>query len=107
MKLIPFPNTVKVNFVNPSFIYYCKSDGNYSWIILDQEKIHCNYRLKEVEEKLSSFDFLRLHKQYIINPNRVKEYHKKDGGYVIMADGEKIPISRNRKEEVLKQLNIF
>lgn len=103
---IPFPNSVKVSYIQPNKILYCKSDGNYSWIIDSSEKIHSNYKLKQIEENLDNKQFLRIHKQFIVNLSKIKEYHKKEGGYIIMDNNDKIPISRTKKDLLLSKIRL-
>jgi len=103
---IPFPNAVKVSYIEPDRILYCKSDGNYSWIVDQQDKIHSNYKLKQIEENLDNNQFVRVHKQFIINIHKIKEYHKREGGFIIMENDDKIPISRTKKVNLLTKIKL-
>lgn len=51
--------------------------------------------------------FLRPHKSYTINLNYLQEYVKEDGGMLKLSNGALIPISRQKKEEILKEMNDF
>ena len=59
--------------------------------------------LKEVEEQLIDFPFfVRVHHSYIINIKEATKYVRGEGGHLIMSDGAAVPVSRSRKESLLK-----
>ena len=60
--------------------------------------------LKEVEDMLAEHSFLRVHHSHIVNLNAITRYVKGEGGYLIMADGSTVDVSRSRKEELMKKL---
>lgn len=87
----------KILFLTSEEIICCESDGNYTNIYLENgEKVLVSQTLKKVEEKLPETDFFRIHNSYNINLNQVREYVKSDG-YVVLMNGKKIPVSRNKK----------
>ena len=43
--------------------------------------------LKEYEELLDDYDFIRVHKSHLINLHHVKNYLRGEGGTVTMSDG--------------------
>ncbi len=94
----------KMIFLNPDDIIYCESDGNYCTIYLEnKEKILLTQKLKFMEEKLSQLQFFRIHNSYLINLNKVKEFHKTDE-YVLLSNLAKIPVSRQKKTTFLDKL---
>jgi len=60
--------------------------------------------LKEIEEMLEEYSFLRVHHSYLVNLNEINKYIKGEGGYLIMSDNSSIDVSRTRKETLLKKL---
>lgn len=94
----------KIIFLNPDDIVYCESDGNYCTIFLEnKEKIFITQKLKFMEEKLQDLYFFRIHNSYLINLNKVKEFHKSDD-FVVLSNQVKLPVSRNKKSNFLDQL---
>jgi len=94
----------KIIFLNQDDIVYCESDGNYCSIFLEnKEKIFISQKLKFMEEKLQDMYFFRIHNSYLINLNKVKEFHKGDD-YVVLSNNVKLPVSRNKKSNFLDQL---
>ena len=88
-------------------IISCESEGNYTYIFLkDKRKIIASRNLKEIEELLEDYPFIRIHHSHIVNINEVEKYIKGEGGHLIMSDGSSINVSRSRKELLLKRLSL-
>jgi two-component system LytT family response regulator len=86
-------------------IISCSSNSNYTILYLkNKQKITASRTLKEIEEMLEDYSFLRVHHSYLINLNEIEKYIKGDGGYLIMSDGSNIDVSRSRKEMLMKKL---
>lgn len=103
-KKISFTCDGKLIFLNPNDVVYCESDGNYCRIYLEnKEKYFITQKLKFMEEKLDSHNFFRIHNSYLINLNKVLEFHKGED-YVLLSNRVKLPVSRNKKSNFLEQL---
>ena len=101
-KTLALPLSDKIEFVEVSNIIRCQADGNYTMFHLrNGEKLLISKTLKEYDELLSSFNFLRVHQSHLINLDEIKSFIKTDGGYILMKDGTNITISRQRREMVL------
>ena len=86
-------------------IISCASDRNYTALFLKgKQKIIVSKILKEIEEMLEEYSFLRVHHSYIVNLNEINKYVKGEGGFLIMSDGSSIDVSRSRKEILLQKL---
>ena len=86
-------------------IISCSSDSNYTVFYLkNKQKITASRTLKEIEEMLDDYSFLRVHHSYLVNLNEIEKYIKGDGGYLIMSDGSNVDVSRSRKELLIKKL---
>jgi two-component system LytT family response regulator len=104
---ISFATQQAVHFVKPETILYCESDGNYTTLFfLENPKLVVSKTLKEVEEVLAPYQFLRIHNSFLINLKHVSRYIKTDGGSIEMAGGAQLPISRQRKDAVIQILNL-
>ena len=60
--------------------------------------------LKDFEELLNEYDFIRVHNSHLINLNHVTKYTKGEGGVVTLSDGAEVDVSRRKKEEFLQRL---
>ncbi len=97
-----------IHVVKTADILYCVSDGNYTTFMMqDGREIVISKNLKHFETKLDSYDFLRIHKSYLINLNHIDFLIKEQGGYVTMRNGKSLPVSRNSKKELYKKMNLL
>ena len=98
----------KIEFVEIGSIIRCESESNYTTFYLKSgEKLIVSKTLKEFDELLTPYNFLRVHQSHLINLDEIKSFIKSDGGYIRMKDGASVSISRQRRNyvmEVLKQL---
>lgn len=84
-------------------IIYCKSDKGYTTFYLNSgNQILVSKGLKEYENLLTPFGFLRCHQSYLVNFKYVKKYYRE--GYLQMENKENILVSSRKKEEVLRYL---
>ncbi len=60
--------------------------------------------LKEFEGMLPMTEFIRVHSGHLVNKAFIDRYLNEDGGYVLMSDGSKVPVSRRRKQHFLNEL---
>lgn len=103
--LIALSTQKSIEFVPPEEISVCASDSNYTMIhFVDGRKKLIAKTLKEFDLMLSKYFFYRPHHSYLVNLKQVREYVKIDGGYLIMRNKMKIPVSKNKREEFLKML---
>jgi len=99
---IAVPTKEGLSFLKIKEILYCISDGNYTEIYLEnQQKIVVCKALKEIESLLIDVGFLRIHHSHVINLQKIKNYIRGDGGYVVMDDNKMLNVSRSKKELLL------
>lgn len=103
------PTADGLRFIQLDTIVYMEADSSYCSIFLnDQRTIVVSKPLKFFSDKLEKERvFLRPHKSFIINMNYLLEYVKEDGGMLKLTTGSLIPISRQKKDEVLREMNEF
>ena len=89
-----------VSFIDLNDIIYSEASNNYSKLILaDGKQFLISKTLKDVQEVLEEEHFLRVHRQFIINLNHVKQFNRNEG-ILTMVNGDHIPIARNQKEKL-------
>lgn len=104
-KRIALPLADKIEFIAIHQIIRLEADSNYTRIFLEGKKEYMVCKtLKEYQEILEHHHFLRTHQSHLINCRKIAAYIKTDGGYISMIDGSSIPISRQKREEVLKRI---
>lgn len=98
---IALPTGVGYHIVEIKNIVRCESDNNYTHFFFDDEnKLLICRTLKEIEEMLAVYGFLRVHQSHLINPQFVKGILKQDGGSIIMKNGKEISVSRQKRKEM-------
>lgn len=103
---IAFRTQSEIEFVEKEQIIRVEGDGNYSTIYLrDKKKITVSKNLKQVEKLIPEPYFIKTHQSHIINKNFIKRFVKTEGGYFEMQDDSSIPVSRRKKDDVMKLLN--
>lgn len=104
---ILLPSGNEYEFIEFDMIRRCESSDNYTTVYLDKDKkILVSKTLKYIQEALPSKRFIRVHNRHLINVKRIRKYVKTDGGYFVLDDGFQVPLSRYKKDFVLKQLGI-
>ncbi|MEP7377360.1 MAG: LytTR family DNA-binding domain-containing protein [Chitinophagaceae bacterium] len=100
---IAIPGNTGISFVELNEIVYVEASNNYSKLLLTDKRIFTiSKTLKDVQEVLEESHFLRVHRQYIINLNHVKQFNRNEG-ILTMANGDHIPIARNQKERLVEK----
>lgn len=96
----------KIEFVEIGSIVRCESESNYTTFYLKSgEKLIVSKTLKEFDELLTPYNFLRVHQSHLINLDEIKSFIKSDGGYIRMKDGSSVSISRQRRNYVMEVLS--
>lgn len=112
---IGFPTANGVKFYHINDIFFCKAEGNYTTVYFDgTEKLELvSKTLKEFEELLSDYNFIRTHRSYLVNLNHLKEYRRcnppneidGEGGCVIVSNNIKVPVSRDKRKALLERIS--
>lgn len=96
----------KMYIVDVSSILRCEADGNYTMFYIDgRTPILVTRTLKEYDQLLSPGGFIRVHQSHLVNTRAIREYVKVDGGYLVMNNGNKVPVSTRKRSQVLAQLD--
>ncbi|HBB91620.1 MAG: hypothetical protein A2X22_00340 [Bacteroidetes bacterium GWF2_49_14] len=104
-KRIALPQEDKIDFIPIKHIIRCQAESNYTRFILEnQREILVSRTLKDFEAALESCGFIRTHQSHLVNLNHIATLIKRDGGYLKMSDGCAVPISRSRKEELIRRM---
>jgi two-component system LytT family response regulator len=104
-KRIAFPLADKIIFALPEDIIRLEAAGNYTHVYISgQKKLIVCKTLKEYNDLLSDKHFIRTHQSHLVNSHKITAWIKTEGGAISMEDGSQVPVSRQRKEDVLKWL---
>jgi len=99
-------STKEIRFVPTGDIIRCESSNAYTeFFLTDGKSVLVSKPIFEYEELLASYDFIRCHQSHLVNKKFIKSLIKEDSGYLLLNDDTRIPLSRGKKENVLKALN--
>lgn len=98
---LPFADGFK--FVNFDAIILFEADGMYTKVstINEAEILVCKPLRHFVDALHHIPNFYKPHRSYLINLKFIKEYIKKDGGYIVMDNDVSVSIANDKKEEFL------
>lgn len=82
-------------------IVFCKADDNYTEIHLANSKKLVSKTLKYFEDILKEYEFVRIHKSYLVNVDKIIKYKKGKGGSVVVSSGKEILVSASQKSNLL------
>jgi two-component system LytT family response regulator len=98
----------KIIFINVSDIIYCEASGAYTNIHLNDGKAILTSRtLGDFESQLCRQKFFRIHHSLLINLNRVKEFQRYNGTYVLMENNIKLVVSQRKRKELMEAIEQF
>lgn len=102
-------NTEKgIVLVKISDIIHIESDGNYSVLFLiNGNKLISSKNLKTYDNYLDSNMFVRIHHSHLINLFEIRELYNKNGMEVRMSNGDILPVSVRKKQDLLNHFNRF
>ncbi|MBV2195454.1 MAG: LytTR family DNA-binding domain-containing protein [Flavobacterium sp.] len=83
-----------------SKIKWIEAYGDYIKVVTDNECYLVLSTMKGFEKELPAEKFIRVHKSYIINLERVERFNSK----FVEIGKDKVPLSRNKKEEIVKAI---
>ena len=104
-KKIALPVNYGLELVNLDDIVHIQADGSYSKVFINNCKpILVTKKLKHFEEMLEGNTFVRVHYSHLVNLNHANKYLRGDNGQLVMSDQSIVPVSRNKKGELLDLL---
>ncbi|MEZ4800450.1 MAG: LytTR family DNA-binding domain-containing protein [Flavobacteriales bacterium] len=87
-------------------IIYCEADKNYTtFFIKGKNKIVVSKSIGEYESLLPGSSFLRIHQSILLNLGFIDRYERGDGGFVVTTEGNKVPVSTRKKDQLMAYLS--
>lgn len=106
-KRIALPTQEEILLVKVSEIIRCEGENNYTGFHLrDGRYILVSRTLREFEDLLENYGFLRCHQSHLVNLAEVHSFVKSGGGYLLMSNGTRVSVSRHRKDRVMGALMV-
>jgi two-component system, LytTR family, response regulator len=104
---IALPQREGYEFIDVSSIIYCQAEGAYTKVFVSGKKTMLISRtLGDVEELLPPELFQRIHHSTLVNVTYISQFLRTDGGYVVLKNGEKLSVSKAKKEMLMARLGL-
>ena len=104
---IALPQREGYEFIDVSSIIYCEAEGAYTKVfIMEKKPMLISRTLGDVEELLPPDLFQRIHHSTLINVSYISQFLRSDGGYVVLTNGEKLSVSKAKKEMLMARLGL-
>jgi two-component system LytT family response regulator len=104
---IALPQREGYEFVDVSSIIYCGAEGAYTKVLMtDKKTMLISRTLGDVEELLPPELFQRIHHSSLVNVEYISQFLRTDGGYVVLKNGEKLSVSKAKKEMLMARLGL-
>lgn len=98
---------VKVNSrlvrIDPDDIMFVEAKGDYVLFKTKEKGYIVHSTIKNIEEKLDDVRFVRVHRSYIVNINKIVDIEENN----LLVDNLVIPVSRNQKPILMSKLNMI
>lgn len=95
-----------MEFLELSSILFIRGNGSYSTIMTSDQGEKCiSVLIKDIEQLIASKYFIRVHKSYIININKISHIDKKNR-IIVLESGFKLQISRRMKSNLINHLKM-
>jgi two-component system, LytTR family, response regulator len=103
---IILPHTKGYLFQKVNEILYCEALNTYTKFYIEgKPPLMITKPLGEIEEILISAFFFRTHRHYLVNLKKIIEFMRNDGGFIIMSNGDQLPVSRNKRQMFIQVMN--
>ncbi len=104
---IAFAGREGYEFVEIGSIVYAQAEGAYTHVYLNNKrKLVISKTLSDIEEMLPPEHFQRIHHSTLVNLDHVTHFYKTDGGYLILDTGDKLGVSKSKKETLMERLGL-
>jgi two-component system, LytTR family, response regulator len=101
---IALPHANGLVFVDTKQIVYCEADSNYTRFHLENGEVYIiSKTLGDVQDVLETRDFVRVHRQFMVNLEHIQKLVKGEGTYLLMTNGASIPVARQQKDRLMER----
>ncbi len=108
LKRVILKTAEALQLISVSDIIRAEAESNYtSFVLTNKRHILVSRTLKEFDELLSGSGMIRVHQSHLVNLSYIDRFIKTGGGYLVLKDGSKIPVSPNLKKQVLGSLTNY
>jgi len=98
----------KIELIAYKDIYLLHASSNYIEIHLEDRSILHRESLSSLESKLANKQFLRVHRSYVVNLNKIKHINSELGRYnlIYLTNGKEVKLSKAYRNTLFNALGI-
>ncbi len=102
-----FPHQFGFDLLEIGTIVRCEGMDNYTkFHFTNGSSKLISKTLKKIEEQLSEYGFMRVHKSNLVNLRHVISYRKGKTGYLLMSDNSEVMISSGKRKKLIELLGL-
>lgn len=103
---IALPISDGLRFEPIADITHLEAAGNYTFLYFKGgERLLVCRTLQDMQDRLAApYQFIRIHRSYLINVSYLTRYVRGKGGYVILEGGASLTVSSSRRQDFLARL---
>ena len=91
----------RILFLKSEEVEAIEATGNYMHLFRGRESFMIRETMATLEQRLNPARFLRTHRSWIVNVDRIKEIQTTESGYTILVQGgTKVPVSKGYRERI-------
>ena len=100
-------NTIEgLDVIDIQEILFLSSNSNYTDFHLTDRKLVSSKPIGTYEDLFDEFLFYRIHRSYLVNKEHIRAFKRKES-VVVLTNGQKLEVSKRKKEELLSKLQGF
>ncbi|HNB82308.1 MAG TPA: LytTR family DNA-binding domain-containing protein, partial [Chitinophagaceae bacterium] len=104
---VAFPTSDGLKFIPLDQILRCMASNNYTYVYLvNKDRLLISKSLKEIENILPANGFCRIHNSHLVNLKYIQKLTKGESSTLVMNDNTELEVSRRKKEELVRILNL-
>jgi NO-binding membrane sensor protein with MHYT domain len=107
---LPYERDKRTHFIEADQVAAIRAEGHYSILYTRDDKLFCPLSISTVEKRLRRGGFVRTHRSYLVNKNRVAAFERqKDNGICLFEGVQSLkaaPVSRGYIPQVRSALGI-
>lgn len=106
---IPTVSSNSIVLVDASTVRYVRAEGHYTWVHTATGSSFCNLTISDLESRLDSSSFLRIHRSYVANLDFAQQIVRDDGKVMLKLSGgddRGLPVARTSVSRLLERLGI-
>jgi len=108
LQKIPTVSGNRIVLVDADSVLYFRAEGHYTWVTTEQGSSFCNLTIGDLESRLDTAAFFRIHRSYLVNLDHAEQIVRDNGKVTLKLKREDsvLPVSRTSVPKLLQRLGL-